>query len=153
MQHTTQMNLYASKSMLFEVWAMASYQIAKYLLPVVEINFQTQDGAASALGVTSANQNLDNFHVPVNALRHLKCRISRQPTPNAKPNLGSILISLLLLTPNKVDSVTSANQIFSIFLFLVLYFLSYKNILPSTLFCSSPSGDCLLHEVLNKGCL
>ena len=40
-----------------------------------------------------------------------------------------------------------------VFLFLVLYLLSYKIILPSALFCSSPSGDCLLHEVLNKGCL
>ena len=94
-----------------------------------------------------------NFHVPVNALLDQKWRLLSQPTPNTKASLGFILTSLFLLTPYEVDCVTSANQIFSGFLFLVLYLLSYKIILPSALFCNSLSGDCLLHEVLNKGCL
>ena len=76
--------------------------------------------------------------------------VSQPQTPS---QLGFILTSLFLLTPYEVDCVASAKQIFSVFLFLVLYLLSYKIILPSALFCSSPSGDCLLHEVLNKGCL
>ena len=58
-------------------------------------------------------------------------------SPNTKPALGSILISLYLLTLNKVDFVVPANQIFSICLFLVLYSLSYKCFLPSALLCSS----------------
>ena len=41
-----------------------------------------------------------------------------------------------------------AYQIFFICLFLVLYSLSYKNVLLSTSFCSSPKGDYESHEVL-----
>lgn len=68
--------------------------------------------------------------------------------PNTKPTLG-------VLTPGMIDSVTSANQVFSNFLFLVLYSLSYKSFLPSAPCCSSPSRDCLLqfHELLNKVCV
>lgn len=50
-------------------------------------------------------------------------------SPNTRLSLGSILISLFLFTPNKVDSVASTNQILSIFLFLVVYSLSYKGFL------------------------
>lgn len=44
-------------------------------------------------------------------------------SPNTKPTLSSILISLFLLTPNKVDYVALVDQIFCICLFLVLYSL------------------------------
>ena len=40
-------------------------------------------------------------------------------SPNAKPTLG--LISLFLLTLNKIDCVIPANQTFSLFLILILY--------------------------------
>lgn len=66
--------------------------------------------------------------------------------PNAKPAWD-------LLTPNKAGYVALVNQMFSIFLFLVLYSLSYKGFLPSTPLCSSLNGDCPLHEVFNKVCL
>ena len=58
-----------------------------------------------------------------------------------------------LLNPHEVGYVASANQIFSICLFRVLYSLSCKSFLPSVQFCSSGNGDCPLHEVLNKVCL
>ena len=43
-----------------------------------------------------------------------------------------------------------ANQIFPMCLFIVLYSLSYKSFLCSSSLCTSPNGDCLLHEVLIK---
>lgn len=99
----------------------------------------------------SANWNLDNFM----SLQMLPLTGSTiypvSKPPNANPVLGSILISLLLLTPNKVDYVE--NQVFSIFLFFVLYSLFHKSFLPFTPLYSSTKGDCLLNEVLNKVCL
>ena len=94
-----------------------------------------------------------NFHVPVNALLDQKHSVFSQPIPKAKPVLGSILTSFFLLTPRNTDYVAPANQRFSIFLFLVLYFLSYKSFLPSTPFCTSLNGGRPLHEVLNQVCL
>ena len=49
------------------------------------------------------------------------------PSPKAKPTLG-------LLTPNKVDDVAPANQLFSVFFFLVLYSLSCKSVLSPAQF-------------------
>ena len=49
--------------------------------------------------------------------------------------------------PNKVHLEIPANQIFSIFIFLVLY--PKNSSLPFALFCSYPQGSCPLHEVLN----
>lgn len=61
---------------------------------------------------------------------------------NTKPALG-------LLTPNEVDHVGPANQIFSIFLILV--FVLYSKRAPAFhQFFSSLNGDSLLHEVLHK---
>ena len=42
-------------------------------------------------------------------------------SPNAKPTLGSILISLFLLNPSKFDIVALATKIVSVFLFHILY--------------------------------
>lgn len=55
-------------------------------------------------------------------------------SPQAIPTLGSTLISLFLLTPNKVDCVAPASQIFSLFLYLVLYSSAFNSFLSSTLF-------------------
>ena len=102
----------------------------------IEITFQAQDGATPALGTKSANRNLGNFRVSVNAPLDQKCSISSQPMPKRQANSG-LYISFFLLTPNKVDYVVPVDQIFSIFLFLVLYSLLYKSFLPSTPFYSS----------------
>ena len=85
----------------------------------------------------SANENLDNFHVPVNAPFDQKCSISSQPPPNAQPSSEHYAYFLLPLTTNKVDHVAPVNQISSIFLFSVLYSLSCESYLPSAPFCSS----------------
>ena len=93
-----------------------------------------------------------NFHVPVNALLDQKCRLFSQPTPNAKPTRSHTYF--LVPSSSRWGWLCGFSQTdISVFLFLVLYLLSYKIILPSALFCSSPSGEYLLHEVLNKGCL
>lgn len=70
-------------------------------------------------------------------------------SPDAKPALGWVS-SLFFLTPNRADYVVPANQMFSNFLFLVLYSLSYETFLPSASFCSSSNVDCPFHEALNK---
>ena len=79
-----------------------------------------------AQGAMSANQDLDNTCFPVNSPLNQKCNNLVSQSPNAKPTLG-------LLTPNKTNYMTTANQIFFICLFL--YFLSYKIFLPSAPFC------------------
>lgn len=66
--------------------------------------------------------------------------------PKAKPALG-------LLTPNKIEWMAPANQVFSIFLFLVLSSLPYKSFLLSAIFYNSLKGDYPLPEVLNTVCL
>lgn len=70
-----------------------------------------------------------------------------QPPP-AKPVLGSVLTSLILLHPNNVDCVVPANYRYFLFLFLVLYSLSYNSFLSSAQLCSSAKGNCPLHEGL-----
>ena len=67
--------------------------------------------------------------------------------PNPKPTLD-------LLTPNKVDYVASANQIFSVHLclFLILYPMKVFCIVLFV-FCSSEKEDYLLHEVLKLICI
>ena len=57
------------------------------------------------------------------------CPVSK--SPKVKPTLGSILIFLLFLISNNFDCIVPANQIF---FFLVLYPLTYKSFMPSTLF-------------------
>lgn len=66
--------------------------------------------------------------------------------PNAKS-------ALALLTPNKADNVAPANQMFSLFLILVLYSLFYKNFLPSSPSYSFLKEDCPHHGVLHKICI
>lgn len=61
-------------------------------------------------------------------------------SPNTKPTLS-------LLTSNEVDYVALANEIFSICLFHVPFLYPIKASCFSTIFCYSPKGDCLLHEV------
>ena len=97
------------------------------------------------LGFQVSKGNLDNFFVPVNAPFDRKCSLSNQTISERQANSG-------LSHPNQIDYVAPANQIFSIFLLLVLYSLSYKSFLPSIPFCSSLKGDCPLHEVRNKVC-
>lgn len=116
-----------------------------HIQDIIEITFQAQNGAAPAQGATSANQNLYDFFVPVNAPLDQECSTSSQSL-NTKPTLG-------LLTPNKTDYVAPVNKILCICVFLVFYSLPYKSFLPSATFYSSPKGDCLLYEVLNKICL
>lgn len=84
---------------------------------------------------------LDNFPVPVNAPFDHKSSPPGQPPPHAKPPLGDLVTSLFLLT--------RANQVFSSFLFLVLYPVR-SSCVPHPPFCNSPIGDCLPREVLNK---
>ena len=91
----------------------------------------------------SVNWNLDNFQVPENAPFDLNLRIYSQPIPIDKSTLG-------FLTPNKIDCVAPLNQIFSTFLFFVLYSLSYKSVLLSASFCSSSKEDFPFLEVLDK---
>ena len=67
--------------------------------------------------------------------------------PKAKLTLGSILISLFLLTLNKVDLWPPGNQIFSLvsFLFFILY--PIKAFCLMLCFAILPK-DNLFHEVL-----
>lgn len=81
-------------------------------------------------GTTSARK----LTFPLVTLTDQKCSICGQPAPCAKPATG-------LLTPNKVDYVTPANQVFSICLFLVLDSLSSKSFFPATPHCMSPVGN------------
>lgn len=111
-------------------------------------NFLAPNGAAPACGATSANQNVDHVCTPGNALSTWPETQSIHSANPQTSTLGSILTSWFLLTPNKVDYVIPANQVFSTFLFLVLYSLSYKSFLPSIPLYSSPNGDCSRHEVL-----
>ena len=73
-----------------------------------------------AQGAISANQSLETFHVPVNVPPDQKAvyPVSQSP-PSRQPCSGS-------LTLDKIDCVALANQIFSDFLFLVLYALPVK---------------------------
>ena len=104
----------------------------------------------------SANENLDNFHVPVNAPFDQKCSISSQPPPNAQPSSEHYTYVLLPLTTNKVGHVAPVNQISSFFfsLFYILY--------PVKAICLQPhfavlwtlvNGDWLPREALNDICL
>lgn len=52
-------------------------------------------------GAMSANQNLDDFCAPVNALLDQKHNIFSRTTPNGKPTRG-------LLTPNEVNDVAQS---------------------------------------------
>lgn len=102
---------------------------------------------------TSANWNLNNFQafiVVFPLTRNAVYPVSQ--SPNTKPTLGSILISLFLLTLNKVDLRPPGNQIFPIvsFLFFILY--------PIKAFCLMPCfailpKDNLFHEVLQIVCI
>lgn len=82
----------------------------------------------------SMNQGLNlicsrlNLRLPNPCIWWADC-ISSQPTPKQQDSSGSILLSLFLLTPNKADYVAAANPIFSIFLFLIHYYLSCKSVL------------------------
>lgn len=62
----------------------------------------------------SANQNLNNFRVPENTLFDQKC----QP-PNAKPTLGSMLISLIFI----LYSVKPSYSIFAVLQIETVYFM------------------------------
>ena len=77
-------------------------------------------------------------NIPINDPLDQKCSIHSQPIAKANSESSK---------PNKVHLEILANQIFSIFLFLVLY--PKNNFLPFALFCSYPQRSCLLHEVLN----
>ena len=88
--------------------------------------FRGSRWSLSFLGCQLANQNLDNLRVLVNALLNQKHSTFHQLIPKHQAN-----------SPNKVDFVAAANQIFSIFLSVVLYSLSYKSFLPSAPFCCS----------------
>ena len=55
---------------------------------MVEITFWAQDGAASAWDATSANQNLDDICVPVNAPLDQKCSLFSQPIHTCQGNSG-----------------------------------------------------------------
>lgn len=68
-------------------------------------------------------------------------------SPNAKPTLNSTYF--LVLTPDQVDYVAPANQVFSICLFLVRYFLSSESFLASDPIFSSSSGDWLRHDIVS----
>lgn len=85
--------------------------------------------------------------VSVKAPLDQKCSISSQPVSTQQASSRPYTYFLFLLAPNKVDSVATANQIFSISLFLVLYSLSYTSFFPSTPLCRSPNGDCAVHEM------
>ena len=52
-------------------------------VPHVEMNLQVQDGATPAQSAKSANRNLGNFYVPVNAPLNQKHSMSSQPIPNS----------------------------------------------------------------------
>ena len=93
------------------------------------------DGAAPARGTLSAKKS---SHIPINDPLDQKCSIHSQPIAKANSESSK---------PNKVHLEILANQIFSIFLFLILY--PKNSFLPFALFCSYPQRSCPLHEVLN----
>lgn len=94
-----------------------------------------------AKSAISAKPNLDNFHVPINVPPTRNALYPIRQSPNAKP-------TLVLPTPNKVMIMWPQSIRYFQFFFLVLYSSSYKNLLPSALFCNSAKGDCPLHEML-----
>ena len=98
--------------------------------------------SCSAESCHISKPNLDNFHVPVNVPPDQKCSMSSQTIPKCQVHSGPSH------SKQGYDYVAPINQVSSIFLFLVLYSSSYKNLLPSALFCNSPKGDCPLHEML-----
>lgn len=71
----------------------------------------------------------NNFPGPRWSHSCLGCHVSKptparypaSQSPNSKPALGSLVISLFLLTPDKFDCVTPANQLFCIFLFICIF--------------------------------
>lgn len=82
-----------------------------------------------------AKWNLDNIHVPVMlCLTRNSVYISSQLIPKRQANSGFHTYLLAPSHPNKVDCVAPDNHIFSIFLFVVLHFLSYESFLPSARF-------------------
>ena len=93
------------------------------------------DGAAPARGTLSAKKS---SHIPINDPLDQKCSIHSQPIAKANSESSK---------PNKVHLEILANQILSIFLFLILY--PKNSFLPFALFCSYPQRSCPLHEVLN----
>ena len=108
-------------------------------LSIVDIILWAPDGATPAQSSTSAHWNFDNFCIPVNTPLDQKCNTDPVIwSPSAKPTPG-------FFTPKKADHVALANQ---------LSFppppcsLFHKSFLPSTLFRSSPKGDCPFHQVL-----
>ena len=103
--------------------------------PLKWLSWSKMDGAAPARDTLSAKKS---SNIPINDPLDQKCSIHSQPIAKANSESSK---------PNKVHLEILANQIFSIFLFLVLY--PKNSFLPFALFCSYPQRSCLLHEVLN----
>lgn len=68
--------------------------------------------------------------------------------PQTQSQPRTPLGSLLFLIPTQVDPLAPGGQMFSIFLLLVLYFLSSEGFPASDPFCSSSNGDGLLDHVV-----
>lgn len=81
-QHTVNTITFNNLTLL----ANCTCSFIKHLLQSVKITFQAQDGATPIHSATSANQNLSNFQVPVNALLEEKCSISSEPVPKLQVN-------------------------------------------------------------------
>lgn len=89
------------------------------LLQLKSLSVQTAILSSSYM----ANRNIVNCHVPVNALLDQRAVYPVSQTPQS--HSGPIPTSLFLFTPNKVDYVTSGSQIFSVFICIAPYSLSY----------------------------
>lgn len=59
-----------------------------YIDIYVEITFQAQNGATTALSAMSANQNLENFRVSVHVPIDQKFPLFCQPFPKCQANFG-----------------------------------------------------------------
>lgn len=105
----------------------------------VEITFWAQEGG------TSTNQNMLTFTslLMFYWTRNIAYPVSQSPNTNPTvyffPNLS-------LLQTRWTMRSQQIRYFFFFSLLLVLYSLSWESFLPSTLFCSSPNGDCLLHD-------
>lgn len=111
-----------------------------YIDIYIEITFQAQNGGTSALGVTSANQHLENVCVPVHVPIDQKFTIFCQPFPKCQANFG-LYTSLFLIH----------FLFFSSFLLLFLYPIKASCPLPHcAVLWILESEDCPLHEVLKS---
>lgn len=99
---------------LYIIYLVNNLQIHKRNGSFFGVTFQVQRWSHCPLGIILTNQDLDHFCVSVNGSFDQKWYI-QSANPQTLSQLWALYLFLFLLTPSKVNCVTPANQIFSIF--------------------------------------